>query len=82
MTAPIDARRSAVAALMRIHEQGGYSNIVLDELLENSSLISSDRAMIARLVYGVIERRLTIDYLLNKLSSTPVKQMTPAVREI
>lgn len=82
MTPPIDARRAAVTALMRIHEQGGYSNIVLDELLERQSLPSSERAMTSRLVYGVTERRLTIDYLLNKLSSTPVKQMSPAVREI
>ena len=77
-----DARHAAVTALLRIQEQGGYSNIVLDELLERSSLSPSERAMTARLVYGVTERRLTIDYLLNKTSATPVKQMTPAVREI
>lgn len=82
MTPKTDARRVAVTALLRIQEQGGYSNIVLDELLEHRSLPPSERAMIARLVYGVTERRLTIDYLLNKLSSTPVKQMSPAVREI
>ena len=82
MTPPIDARRAAVTALMRIQEQGGYSNIVLDELLEHQPLSPSERAMTSRLVYGVTERRLTIDYLLNKLSSTPVKQMSPAVREI
>ena len=77
-----DARHAAVTALLRIQEQGGYSNIVLDELLEHSSLSQSERAMTVRLVYGVTERRLTIDYLLNKTSATPVKQMTPAVREI
>ncbi len=82
MTPKTDARHAAVTALLRIQEQGGYSNIVLDELLEHLSLPSSERAMTARLVYGVTERRLTIDYLLNKVSSTPVKQMAPAVREI
>ena len=82
MTPPIDARRAAVSALMRIQDQRGYSNIVLDELLENQSLPIAERAMTSRLVYGVTERRLTIDFLLNKLSSTPVKQMSPAAREI
>lgn len=82
MTPKTDARHAAVTALLRIQEQGGYSNIVLDELLERQALPPSERAMTARLVYGVTERRLTIDYLLNKLSSTPVKQMSPAVREI
>ncbi len=82
MTPKTDARHAAVTALLRIQEQGGYSNIVLDELLEHQALPPTERAMTARLVYGVTERRLTIDYLLNKLSSTPVKQMSPAVREI
>ena len=82
MMPQIDARRAAVTALMRIQEQGGYSNIVLEELLEHQPMPTQARAMTSRLVYGVTERRLTIDYLLNKLSSTPVKQMSSAVREI
>jgi hypothetical protein len=33
------ARDAAVAALIKIQEQGGYSNIVLDEMLEHSALV-------------------------------------------
>ena len=76
------ARSAAVKALLTIQEEGGYSNIVLDELLESVSLASADRALASRLLYGVTERRLTLDYLLNKTASTPVKKMQPAVREI
>mgnify|MGYP003300808240 CR=1 FL=1 len=76
------ARDAAVAALLKIQEQGGYSNIVLDEMLEHNDLADADRAFASRLLYGVTERRLTLDYLLNKVSSTPVKQMDAAVREI
>ena len=82
MVAAGDARCAAVQALLRIHEQGGYSNIVLEELLEGLSVPQAQRAMTVRLVYGVTERRLTLDYLLNKLSTTPVKKMAPTVREI
>ena len=78
----MNARDAVVTALLKIYEQGGYSNIVLDEMLEQSSMADSDRAFSARLLYGVTERRLTLDYLLNKTSSTPVKQMDSAVREI
>ncbi|MBQ9860237.1 MAG: 16S rRNA (cytosine(967)-C(5))-methyltransferase RsmB [Clostridia bacterium] len=77
-----DARRATVAALLRIQEQGGYSNLVLEELLTHNELAEADRALASRLLYGVTERRLTLDYLLNKTASTPVKQMDPAVREI
>lgn len=78
----MSARDAAVAALLKIQEQGGYSNIVLDEMLEHTDLSEADRAFAARLLYGVTERRLTLDYLLNKTSTTPVKQMDAAVREI
>ncbi len=76
------ARSAVVRALLTIQEDGGYSNIVLDELLESAALPVADRALASRLLYGVTERRLTLDYLLNQTASTPVKKMQPAVREI
>ena len=76
------ARDAAVRALLTVQEQGGYSNVVLDELLESTALSAKDRALASRLLYGVTERRLTLDYLLNQTASTPVKKMAPAVREI
>ncbi len=78
----MNPRLAAVTALLRVQEQGGYSNILLDELLEGAALIGADRALATRLLYGVTERRMTLDYLLNQTSSTPVKKMTPVVREI
>lgn len=82
MTNTDNARRLAVAALLRIQQEGGYSNIVLSELLERTAMPAQVRPMIVRLVYGVTERRLTLDYLLNKTSATPVKKMQPPIREI
>lgn len=76
------ARDAAVAALLKIQEQGGYSNIVLDEMLEHTAMSDVDRGLASRLLYGVTERRLTLDYLLNNTSKTPVKMMDAAVREI
>ena len=76
------ARDAAVRALLAVQEKGGYSNVVLDELLESVELSVKDRALASRLLYGVTERRLTLDYLLNQTASTPVKKMAPAVREI
>lgn len=76
------ARDAALTALLKIEEQGGYSNIVMDEMLTHTDLSATERAMASRLLYGVIERRLTLDYLLNKTASTPVKQMQTNVLEI
>ena len=78
----MSARRAAVQALLQIDRAGGYSNIVLEERLSHTELPAADRGLLTRLVYGVVERRLTLDYCLNRVSSTPVKQMEPTVREI
>ena len=78
----MSARNAAVRALLTVHEQGGYSNIVLEELLSATDLGTADRALASRLLYGVTERRLTLDYLLNHTASTPVKMMEPTIREI
>ncbi len=81
MTASYGARRAAVEALLQVAEDG-YSNIVLEELLQRRAVTDDDRALTTRLVYGVTERRLTIDFLLNRLSDTPVIKMTDVIREI
>lgn len=77
----MSARQAAVQALLQIEQSGGYSNIVLEERLSHTDLSAADRGLLTRLVYGVVERRLTLDYCLNRVSSTPVKQMDPTVRE-
>lgn len=78
----MNPRQAAVTALLRIQEQGGYSNIVLEELLEQTKVSPADRALTARLLYGVTERRLTLDFLLNRCSDTPVIKMQAPVREL
>ena len=74
--------RAAVAgALAQLHRRQGYSNIVLDELLNTTALSDADRALFSRLFYGVIERRLTLDEVICRHSSTPVRKMHPLIRE-
>ncbi len=79
MAAP---RRTAVEVLVRVHRDGGYSNIVLDTVLKEGTFTPQDKALLSRLVYGVIERKLTLDYVIDKVSSVPLKKMHPTVREI
>lgn len=81
-TRPSDPRRMAVKALMRVHRDGGYSHIVWESALEAGGLSPADRALASRIFWGVIERRLTLDYLIGCYSRTPVKKLQPAVREI
>lgn len=77
----ISVRALAASALAEFHRRCSYSNIVLDELLKNLTVGDADRALLSRLFYGVIERRLTLDYVIGSYSSTPIKKMHPLVRE-
>lgn len=77
-----NARRGAVETLIRIHRDGSYSNIATDAFLKASDISKEEKALYTRLVYGVIERRLTIDYCIDTVSSMPLKRMHPTVRDI
>ncbi len=76
------ARRVAVEVLIRIHRDSGFSNIVLDTALRENNLSSADKGLVSRLVYGVTERRLTIDYVLGQFCTMKLTKMHPAVAEI
>lgn len=77
----LDARTVVCKALSGLHREKRYSNIVLDELLNTEELSAKDRAFASRLFYGVIERRITIDYVLEHASSIPLRKLHPLVLE-
>ncbi|MDD4413897.1 MAG: 16S rRNA (cytosine(967)-C(5))-methyltransferase RsmB [Oscillospiraceae bacterium] len=81
-----NARRLATEALISVHQGGGYSSAVLDLLLtdrnDENAISSADRALISRLFYGVLERLITLDYIIERHSSVRIKKMHPIVREL
>lgn len=76
------ARDIAVEALLLWEREHTYSNIMLDHLLEREMLAKAEAALATRLIYGVIERRLTIDWMLEKNSRQPLKKCHPTVLSI
>ncbi len=76
------ARDLAVTALMRWEREQTYSNVMLDALLQTAKLSPAEAAFTTQLVYGVMERMLTIDWLLEKNSRQPLKKCHPTVRAV
>lgn len=76
------ARQVAVQALVKVNQDGGYSNLVLDNELSKSGLEARDKAFCTTLFYGVLERRITLDLLLQHYCRQPLKKLMPQVREI
>lgn len=66
-----NARLSAFDMLYDIIYGGAYSNIVLEKGLK--SVESKDKGFVSRIVYGVIERRLSLDYAINKFLNGKTK---------
>lgn len=68
VTAIKNVRAIALDVLTKC-EAGGYSNIALDTVIKRNDLTSQDRSLLTALVYGVIERRITLDHYISSLSS-------------
>lgn len=77
-----NARTAALTALLHVDVNEGYSNLVIDKTLQEFELDSRDSALAAAIFYGVLERRITLDYIIAQFSKISIQKMSPQVREI
>lgn len=76
----MDDRLLAFKILSKIEHDKAYSNIALDKLLTKYEATSS--AFVCALVYGVLERKITLDYYLSCVLTQPIKKLNPQVLTI
>lgn len=72
-----NARQSAFEILLKIEKDGAYSNLTIDSTLSSAALDARDKAFVSALVYGVTERKLTVDYQLSLYLTKPLKKLRP-----
>ncbi len=72
---PSKARICAYAVLRRVFEQGAYADEALQG--ETRELDPRDRALAMRLAYGAVQRRGTLDHLIEQLSERPIGALDP-----
>ncbi len=76
-------RALALDTLIEINENGGYSHIVLRDVLDKYTYLDKrDRAFLTRLVEGTLERMLLLDAILDACSKIPVAKMKPFIRNL
>ncbi|MCD8314254.1 MAG: 16S rRNA (cytosine(967)-C(5))-methyltransferase RsmB [Firmicutes bacterium] len=61
-------RREAADALIKWEASGIFIDDAVDLMLSRSALSVLDKSLAATLVYGVVERKLTLDYMISALS--------------
>ena len=75
------ARSVALQALIRLQKSQGYSNIILDKALSLSNLTRRDAALASAIFYGVLEKRLTLDYYIFQCVKNPTRKLDEAAQE-
>jgi len=72
-----NARQTAFQVLYKIFYDAAYSNLALDHALSD---VKESKAFITRLVYGVTERKLTLDYLIEQYCHKPKPKVLTILR--
>lgn len=67
-------RKLAVNALLRVEKDKAYSNITLNSVFRDSDVTSQEKAFATKLFYGVLDRKITLDYFLNKVMKKPIEK--------
>ncbi len=73
------ARQTAFEILNKIERDKSYSNLTLDSFLYSANLSAADNALVSALVYGVLERSISLDYCLSRHLKQPLKKLKPQV---
>jgi 16S rRNA (cytosine967-C5)-methyltransferase len=71
------ARACAYTVVRRVFEQGAYADRAL--AAEARALDPRDRAFATALAYGAIQRRRTLDHVMQRFASRPLERLDPPV---
>ncbi len=76
------ARNAAVAVIDEVFNRGAYSNIALSKILRSSELRDVDRRFCTELVNGTVKCGASLDWIISKYVTRPLKKIEPKVLSI
>lgn len=75
-------RKSALKILIKIEKDGAYSNIALNNQLKEDNTTGVDASFCSALVYGVLERKILLDYIIRQYTNLRLKKIETPVLNI
>lgn len=69
------ARQMALDILYAVFYEGKFSNKLIQKSIDQSHLSDADKRLARNIIYGVLERVMTLDYYISKLSSVKLKKI-------
>ncbi len=76
-----NAREIALDILNEVTQDSAYSNVSVKRNIDKS-VSDVDASLIREIVYGVLEQRIYIDYVIRQFSSVRLKKISPMVMNI
>lgn len=74
------AREVAFKVLVDIETNDNYSNIAINKFFREFKIEDIEKGLATEIIYGVTEKKLYIDYIINKLSKIKVQKLSTYVK--
>lgn len=78
----VKSTRFTVLELLNKMDNGAYSNLVLDAALKATDYSDRDKSFVSRLFYGILERKITLEYIISMYSDKPLHKLDDIVVNI
>lgn len=78
----MNAREIAYKILLDIEKNKNYSNMAINKHFKDVKLSNQDRGLATEIVYGVVENKYYIDYMIDKLSKVKTNKMEIYVKTL
>ena len=78
----MNAREAEFKILCDVEIHKNYSNMAINKIFKEEKIEKKEKGLATEIVYGVIENRKYLDYIINKLSKIKVKNMSSFVKII
>lgn len=75
----VNARRAAYETLLGIEQNAKFSNIAVSETIVKYSISGRERDLYTKLVYGTVEKAITLDYIIQQYISKRLKTLDKSV---
>lgn len=78
----MNAREIAYKVLLDIEKNKNYSNMAINKHFKDVKMSNQDRGLATEIIYGVIENKYYIDYMIDKLSKVKTNKMEIYVKTL
>ncbi len=75
----MNVRRAAYNILSESERSKKYISLALDSYISSNGVVGEDRSLLSALVYGVTERRITLDYFIEVFSGRSISSLDKEV---